>query len=268
MGYASLRNIFGNGLKAGQPPTRYSRVKSEDPLDPEMPHGLCRCSARRHREAWKSPLRVFAYALLTSVITCLIMWSFPPNCKRGAGGEGPLLKTPVPEFPKEIRMFELDMTYADPPTPENDKAWNDLLPFGRGYVFVDNAAEYGLEPGIETEYGEIYSVALYHQMHCLGLVRRNFWRLVDGILNNRPGVADEARAEIQNSHTGHCFDYFRQSFECSADMTLEWPRTETDGRRYQVDGGHIPHVCASRKALQDYMDYAHFNNSHNNDIAA
>ena len=152
-------------------------------------------------------------------------------------------------------------------------------------MFVENAAEYGLEPGIETEYGEIYSVALYHQMHCLGLVRRNFWRLVDGILNNRPGVADEARAEVQDSHTGHCFDYFRQSFECSADMTLEWPRTEKDGRRYQVDGGNIPHVCASKvspvvstselccansqqKALKDYMDLAHFNNSHNNDIAA
>jgi len=25
-------------------------------------------------------------------------------------------------------MFELNMMYADPPTPENDKAWNDLLP--------------------------------------------------------------------------------------------------------------------------------------------
>ena len=88
-------------------------------------------------------------------------------------------------------------------------------------MFVENAAEYGLEPGIETEYGEIYSVALYHQMHCLGLVRRNFWRLVEGILNNRPGVVDDARAEVQNSHTGHCFDYFRQSFECSASAALK-----------------------------------------------
>jgi len=36
---------------------------------------------------------------------------------------------------------------------------------------------------------------------------------------------------------------------CSADMTLEWPRTEKDGRRFQVDGGNIPHVCASEVSL-------------------
>ncbi|KAJ6442618.1 mannosylphosphorylation protein (Mnn4) [Purpureocillium lavendulum] len=280
MGYSSLRTIFAD--RFGQQPARYSRVKSDDPHDPEL-SGMRRTSSPRHwREAWKSPLLVLGYAVLTSAITCLAMWSFPPAC-RPRPNEGPLLKTPVPEFPKEIRMFEMDSMYSDPPTPENNEAWNDLLPFGRGYVFVEDAADYGLEPGIVTEYGEIYSVAMYHQMHCLGLVRRNFWRLVDGILHNRPGLTEEARAEIEDSHTGHCFDYFRQSFECSADMSLEWPRTETDGRRFQVDGAGIPHVCASKvspvpssafhsnseqKALKDYMDFAHFNNSHNNDIAA
>lgn len=97
MGYSNMRNIFANSVKFGQSPTRYSRVKSEDPLDPEMPDTLRRGSVRRSREAWKSPLLVLAYAVLTSTITCLVMWTFPPNCRRGAGGEGPLLKTPVPE---------------------------------------------------------------------------------------------------------------------------------------------------------------------------
>ena len=168
--------------------------------------------------------------------------------------------------------------------------------FGRGYIFVPNGSAYGLEPGVQTDHGEIYSLAVYHQLHCLGLVRRNYWRLLEGALGgNFSAVADEARHQQKNSHTGHCFDYFRQSFECAADMTLEWPRTEADGRRFQVDGTGIPHVCTSKvcqnspsycfffrsetilvaddvnavkRALDEYMELHHFNASKNHDIAA
>ncbi|KAF1734600.1 hypothetical protein CRV24_006142 [Beauveria bassiana] len=179
-----------------------------------------------------------------------------------------LMKSPVPTLPKEVRVFEFNQTFVDPPNPQNDQAWNDLLPFGRGYVFVKNGTKYGLHPGIETKYGEIYSVALYHQLHCLGLVRRNYWRLMNGVLAKDVSVIDEAHRQQLNSHTGHCFDYFRQSFECAADMSLEWPRTEADGSRFQVDGKGIPHVCTSKVALTDYMQAYGYNASRNHDIAA
>lgn len=44
-------------------------------------------------------------------------------------------------------------------------------------------------------------------------------------------------------HMAHCFDYLRQSLMCHGDMTLEWPRTEPDGRRVVVDGWGIEHQC-------------------------
>ena len=46
-------------------------------------------------------------------------------------------------------------------------------------------------------------------------------------------------------HVGHCFDYLRQSIICSGDMSLEWPKVEPDGRRFEVDGWGIPHECKS-----------------------
>ena len=43
----------------------------------------------------------------------------------------------------------------------------------------------------------------------------------------------------------HCFDYIRQALMCHADLTVEWPRTEADGRRFAVDGWGIEHQCTS-----------------------
>jgi len=41
----------------------------------------------------------------------------------------------------------------------------------------------------------------------------------------------------------HCFDYIRQALMCAGDMTVEWPRTEEDGRRFAVDGWGVTHEC-------------------------
>ncbi|PHH78507.1 hypothetical protein CDD82_3016 [Ophiocordyceps australis] len=257
MGYASLRSIFTDGL-------HYTYVGDDESNGGSSAEIKYIAPSRGWRlAALKLPCLIVFCSLLSAAITSLSLRRFPPACQPEQ-----LLKTPVPDFPKEIRLFELNELYSDPPSPETDAAWNALLPFGRGYVFVDEPSQYSLEPGIETDWGQIYSVSMYHQMHCLGLVRRNYWRLLNAILQNSTDTYAEAEHQFVNSHTGHCFDYFRQSFECAADMTLEWPRLEEDGRRYQVDGGDIPHVCASKQALKHYMDVYHFNNSHNSDIAA
>jgi len=40
--------------------------------------------------------------------------------------------------------------------------------------------EHGLkEPGEMTSYGEIYSVTVFHQVHCLGMLRGNYWELLN-----------------------------------------------------------------------------------------
>lgn len=59
--------------------------------------------------------------------------------------------------------------------------------------------------------------------------------------------------QVKLVHTGHCLDYLRQSIECTADMTVEWKRTEEDGSRVQVDGMGIPHVCRRKESVEGWM---------------
>lgn len=48
---------------------------------------------------------------------------------------------------------------------------------------------------------------------------------------------------VEDDHISHCFDYLRQAIMCAGDSTLEWPRIESDGRRFAVDGWGVQHQC-------------------------
>ncbi|QPH12464.1 hypothetical protein C2857_004661 [Epichloe festucae Fl1] len=263
MGYWNLRRVFTDRLS--QTPPGFSRVKCDD-LDQESSLLPPRESSFLGLNTLKLSLLALLYALFTSALTCFAIWRFGFDCNVASRAKDDrLLKTPIPDFPKEIRMFERNSTFTDPPTAENDEAWNSLLPSGRGFVFVKDGEKYGLKPGIDTGRGEIYSVSLYHQIHCLGLVRKNYWRLVNGVMSgDDTEITEFAHSELSGSHTAHCFDYFRQSFECSADMSLEWTKPGSK----QVDGVGIPHVCTSKRAVKEYMDKYQFDGARNHDIAA
>jgi Mycotoxin biosynthesis protein UstYa len=95
----------------------------------------------------------------------------------------------------------------------------------------------------------IYSVALFHQMHCLGQLRRFSYLFLDAIVKQDAAQLKEIKhmfGELDHAeHMNHCFDYLRQTIACAGDMAMEWPRTEPDGRRFAVDGWGIPHECKS-----------------------
>ncbi|KAH0294066.1 hypothetical protein M436DRAFT_72676 [Aureobasidium namibiae CBS 147.97] len=180
-----------------------------------------------------------------------------------------ILGSPVPPMPMNVQTFERNPLYANRPSSETDAAWNALLPEGRGFVYVSDSQRYSLPPGEQTFYGEIYSVSLFHQLHCLGQLRKYYWLLVDGVMSNstslRPVV--EGLLGPSGEHVSHCFDYLRQTLQCAGDMALEWPRKEEDGSRFAVDGWGIPHECRSWDHIVDYMKGSYFNLSSNNDIA-
>ena len=71
--------------------------------------------------------------------------------------------------------------------------------------------------------------------------------LLDGLTTNDTALLTQAQGMaaklLAADHIHHCFDYIRQSLMCAGDMAMEWPRTETDGRRVAVDGWGIPHEC-------------------------
>ena len=80
---------------------------------------------------------------------------------------------------------------------------------------------------------------------------------------------EESRAgeKAGEEHLAHCFDYLRQGLMCNADMALEWPRTEEDGKRFAVDGWGIPHECRNWDEVWGFMGESGFNMSTNGEIA-
>lgn len=51
-------------------------------------------------------------------------------------------------------------------------------------------------------------------------------------------------------HFAHCFDYLRQSIQCSADVSLEFVSKNTG--LAVVDGLDYPHECTNWDVLWDY----------------
>lgn len=156
--------------------------------------------------------------------------------------------TPVPQH---LITFEKTL-FASPSTPEADVAWgNDLSPPGDGFVLIPNPSSYSLPPGVALDSasasagieGEIYDISVFHQLHCLNHVRTFLFTLKAGMEYNTTQQTYENLLKHQEDHVYHCFDYIRQALMCNADLTVEWPKTEADGRRIAVDGWGVQHQC-------------------------
>lgn len=155
--------------------------------------------------------------------------------------------SPVPAMPTSKVTFERNALFASGSSPESDEAWGSMHPDGDGFIMLPNNTRdgYNLPPGKQTAVGGVYDISLFHQLHCLVNIRKHTFMLQAAL-----GRADwqeiyDLLLKHQEDHVYHCFDYIRQALMCAGDMTVEWPRTEPDGRRFAVDGWGIEHECKS-----------------------
>ncbi|KIM98361.1 hypothetical protein OIDMADRAFT_43379 [Oidiodendron maius Zn] len=136
------------------------------------------------------------------------------------------------------------------PSPESDAAWNSLIPSGRGFVLVEDPEKYHLKPGLPTEVGpDRYSVSMFHQLHCLGILRESYYSALHSTkpkIFGEDKLSGELLKHAHSEHVGHCFDYLRQAIMCAADLSLEWAGQTASGTPLAtVDGWGIPHKCRS-----------------------
>ncbi|KAI9146896.1 Oxidase ustYa [Paramyrothecium foliicola] len=141
--------------------------------------------------------------------------------------------------------------YMSESSPESNAAWDNLMPSGRGFVLVEDPKSYGLGPGIPTDTEvDRYSISMFHQLHCLGMVREMYFASVHGSKANVFGEEELSGTELKHQqmiHIGHCFDYLRQAIMCAGDMTLEGAMLLPNGEvgPAGVDGWGATHQCRS-----------------------
>ncbi|KAI0520848.1 hypothetical protein F5B22DRAFT_644592 [Xylaria bambusicola] len=166
-----------------------------------------------------------------------------------------LLHSPLPDFPKEIKMFVVDSVFLSLPTDESNEAWGALHgPFheGEGFIRLDNETA-RLYPDSKA------GLSVFHQLHCLGALRMLMWNMLfdkvdrEELLKTWPEDVHNPTYEQATQgmwHYAHCFDYLRQSVQCAGDVSLEFVNENTG--LSVVDGLYYPHKCTNWDSLWGY----------------
>ncbi|EGN98534.1 hypothetical protein SERLA73DRAFT_183584 [Serpula lacrymans var. lacrymans S7.3] len=105
--------------------------------------------------------------------------------------------------------------------------WHSLDHFPKGHGFVRLGPD-----------GRIFGVSMFHQIHCLDMIRESF---IKGV----------------NSHSGHCLNFLRQAILCNSDITLDPINIEIDGKIVGTDGTGVTHVCRDWTQIYDFVRENH-----------
>ncbi|KAL2074963.1 hypothetical protein VTL71DRAFT_8743 [Oculimacula yallundae] len=176
-------------------------------------------------------------------------WLSPPPCsceQTDKNGSNELTRTTpsVSLQPFRQRLDLEDMTEA------GDSVWSSISSTKQGgFLWVQYNETY------KTGHG----VSMFHALHCLSMIR-NAVKAKSGPVAHSHGSKRgiPARKSEDEMHIGHCLSYVAQSLLCSADGTLERPKTRTDDAgnvlRDDVDGEDVKHQCKSADYLREKIE--------------
>ena len=60
-------------------------------------------------------------------------------------------------------------------------------------------------------------------------------------------------AAVEEDHVEHCFDYIQQKIKCSADMTMEGPSFDEQGKIIELDGWGVTHMCRNWEWIMRFV---------------
>ena len=88
--------------------------------------------------------------------------------------------------PTTTVTFSKNAVLENPPSNASQRFWDALWPIGDGFVNVSHPESYGLLPGVPTDSGtDIYSVAMFHQLHCIVRTAEFDTKRVAKLINSR-----------------------------------------------------------------------------------
>jgi len=184
--------------------------------------------------SWPIPLMV---VLLTiSALLNVTQFMARPTVRGAYCTSDQQLYTPVQDaLEYELKTFPRagqTSPYHGPPSDAVDKAWEDLYNFGISRIPKSQAALLPNRtiPIFEDEGHYVVSLDVFHQLHCLNMVRQAL----------RPDRYPLVTLADGFDHTDHCVNSIRQSIMCSIDVTPNvWSWDERRQRNFpRLDSVH------------------------------
>ncbi|KAF1835600.1 hypothetical protein BDW02DRAFT_597222 [Decorospora gaudefroyi] len=174
----------------------------------------------------------------------------------------------VPKFSMERKIFHADDSYAsDHKTMASINAtkqrWKDLMPRGGGFLDVPDYASHTLPPPMhfpEAPGKEVFTIAVFHELHCLMHMSAFIDKLVMKI-RNKDLTLDEGAL----GHNDHCFNYLRNALLCCGDTTLEGQAQTPELKDIAgTDGTGAVHVCRNYEEIAAWAEKKRFTDSKGN----
>ncbi|KAE8364652.1 hypothetical protein BDV27DRAFT_145155 [Aspergillus caelatus] len=140
--------------------------------------------------------------------------------------------------------------YGEPLNPEAEKAWDELMPVGRGFVNINNDTALPDQPGLDQSLPQQRAmISVFHQLHCIYMTREGYYAAREGNLD-----------QVNAAHLMHCWDYLRQAVMCNADTTLEWLPAPPNDRG--STGWGYEHTCRDFDAISRWAEENRFKTTH------
>lgn len=173
---------------------------------------------------------------------------------------------PIPPLPAALNVSRSGIAVSD---AEN---WTATSPPHNGLVRLssslfgsDSQALQDPLAHASAEGGKKFSLAMYHQLHCLDSLRTTYTLLQTPPL---PASASEDervhhdeimdQAEMTYRHAPHCLDVIRQALLCHADTTLEPSQAMMDGKTGEwnigAGGYNVVKKCRNWEAIRAWVD--------------
>ncbi|KAL7924017.1 hypothetical protein ACQKWADRAFT_288553 [Trichoderma austrokoningii] len=164
----------------------------------------------------------------------------------------------IPRFPTHQVLFQTDELATTKSLSQEDRNatrenWLTYMPKGNGFLAVNDFYKYNLPEPIWYQGNRTYSIAVFHQLHCLYIVMDMYNNLLDPTSEYRTNPAKSDINSDEQEHVQHCFRYLRQSVTCSGDTTLEGhiPNSPLNG----TDGTGATHVCKNFDAIRSWAEH-------------
>ncbi|KAH7368857.1 hypothetical protein B0T11DRAFT_67868 [Plectosphaerella cucumerina] len=206
---------------------------------------------RRRRERW-SFISGFVNTVLLLANVGLLVNELTRQPRVNTWDFGGDLTGVSPSFPQQIKTFTPDYEGKYAPndtslffTNETLNNWNELMPYGMGFQWVNDTHRYhDLPTPIVWPDKTVFTTSITHQLHCLFAVVQTYSGL----------KADHELPEDHHWHMIHCFAYLRQTIMCSADMALEGLETTFPDHNGGSDGWDSKHVCKDYGEVKKYLE--------------